>query len=160
MSARASRRTRFVRWLARLFWLAAICGAGFAVWTALRRRSAPAAVAPVPPRPVAPSPAPPPAPVAETPADEPAVAPVASAPAEDPAPTSDAPASDTTDDAEQAPAWLPPIDGACPDGYPIKAAKSGIYHVPGGRSYERTVAQRCYSSTDAAEADGYRRAKA
>jgi len=56
--------------------------------------------------------------------------------------------------------WREPIDGACPDGYPIKVAKSGIYHVPGGRSYERTTAERCYMSTDDAEADGYRRAKA
>jgi hypothetical protein len=54
-----------------------------------------------------------------------------------------------------------PADGRCPDGYPIKAnAKSRIYHVPGGRSYDRTVPERCYASTEDAEADGYRRAKA
>ena len=56
--------------------------------------------------------------------------------------------------------WREPVDGACPDGYPIKVAKSGIYHVPGGRSYERTTAERCYVNADDAEADGYRRAKA
>ena len=56
--------------------------------------------------------------------------------------------------------WREPINGECPDGYPIKVAKSGIYHVPGGRSYERTTAERCYMSTDDAEAAGYRRAKA
>ncbi len=39
--------------------------------------------------------------------------------------------------------WVPPVDGACPDGYPVKANdNSGIYHVPGGRSYERTVPEK------------------
>jgi len=52
------------------------------------------------------------------------------------------------------------VDGSCPDGFPIKAnVRSRIYHVPGGRSYERTVAQRCYRSAAEAEADGYRAAK-
>jgi hypothetical protein len=59
------------------------------------------------------------------------------------------------------PAWVEPVDGACPPGYPIKLnLQSGIFHEPGGRSYERTVPGRCYASVDAAEADGYRRAKA
>ena len=58
-------------------------------------------------------------------------------------------------------AWVPPIDGACPEGYPIKANdNSGIFHVPGGRFYDRTVPERCYATTDAALADGYRPAKA
>jgi hypothetical protein len=56
--------------------------------------------------------------------------------------------------------WMPPVDGKCPDGYPIKVGKSGIYHVPGSRSYDRTTADRCYMNADDAEADGYRRAKA
>ena len=55
---------------------------------------------------------------------------------------------------------MPPVDGKCPDGYPIKVGKSGIYHVPGSRSYDRTTADRCYMNADDAEADGYRRAKA
>jgi hypothetical protein len=38
--------------------------------------------------------------------------------------------------------------------------QSGIFHVPGGRFYDRTVPGRCYTSAEAAEADGYRRAKA
>lgn len=51
-------------------------------------------------------------------------------------------------------------DGSCPPSHPIKAnEKSGIFHVPGGRFYERTKAQRCYQSADAAVADGYRQAK-
>jgi hypothetical protein len=37
---------------------------------------------------------------------------------------------------------------------------SGIYHVPGGRFYDRTVAERCYANADDALADGYRPAKA
>jgi hypothetical protein len=57
--------------------------------------------------------------------------------------------------------WVQSVDGMCPDGYPIKVnANSGIYHVPDGRSYQRTVAQRCYATAAAAERDGYRQAKA
>ena len=54
-----------------------------------------------------------------------------------------------------------PVDGECPDGYPVKANdNSGIYHVPGGRFYGRTVPERCYARAEDAEADGYRAAKA
>lgn len=58
-------------------------------------------------------------------------------------------------------AWrAPDDDGTCPDGFPIKANdKSGIFHVPGGRFYERTTPQRCYPDAAAALADGYRQAK-
>ncbi|MGD9703230.1 MAG: hypothetical protein AB7Q42_10845 [Acidimicrobiia bacterium] len=57
--------------------------------------------------------------------------------------------------------WVAPVDGACPVGFPVKANdNSGIFHVPGGRFYERTVAERCYATPQAAEADGYRQAKA
>ena len=60
-----------------------------------------------------------------------------------------------------APRWVLPVDGACPDGYPVKANdNSGIFHVPGGRFYERTKAERCYVDAAAAAADGYRAAKA
>jgi len=57
--------------------------------------------------------------------------------------------------------WIPPNeDGSCPDGFPIKANdNSGIYHVPGGRFYVRTRAERCYATAEGAEADGYRAAK-
>lgn len=59
------------------------------------------------------------------------------------------------------PVWRAPVDGACPEGFPVKANdNSGIYHVPGGRFYERTVPERCYPTPESAEADGYRRAKA
>lgn len=57
--------------------------------------------------------------------------------------------------------WVAPVDGGCPGGYPIKANdNSGIFHVPGGRFYERTVPERCYATADDALADGYRQAKA
>ncbi|MEM1332385.1 MAG: nuclease, partial [Actinomycetota bacterium] len=57
--------------------------------------------------------------------------------------------------------WVEPDDdGACPISHPIKANdNSGIFHVPGGRFYERTKAERCYADETGAEADGYRRAK-
>jgi hypothetical protein len=57
--------------------------------------------------------------------------------------------------------WVPPApDGSAPDGYPVKVkTSSGIFHVPGGRFYDRTVPDRCYPSEAAAEADGYRRSK-
>ena len=56
--------------------------------------------------------------------------------------------------------WLPPVDGECPPGYPIKANdNSHIYHVPGGRFYARPIAERCYATEEAAQRDGYRQAK-
>ncbi|GJM39074.1 MAG: hypothetical protein DHS20C19_24410 [Acidimicrobiales bacterium] len=64
--------------------------------------------------------------------------------------------------ADDAPAgsWLEPVDGVCPASHPIKGnAQSGIFHVPGGMSYERTVPERCYASEADAEADGFRKAK-
>ena len=58
--------------------------------------------------------------------------------------------------------WVAPDDaGACPITHPIKAnANSRIFHVPGGRFYARTKAERCYAEADDAERDGYRQAKA
>lgn len=57
-------------------------------------------------------------------------------------------------------AWVPPEEGSCPPGYPIKAKEaSGIFHVPGGLAYDRTVPDRCYRDVAAAEADGYRQSK-
>ena len=57
--------------------------------------------------------------------------------------------------------WVPPVNGNCPDGYPLKANdNSGIFHEPGGRFYDRTVAELCYADADDAIADGYRPAKA
>lgn len=51
-------------------------------------------------------------------------------------------------------------EGPDPDGFPVKVkVASGIFHVPGGRFYDRLRADRCYTTTEAAEADGYRRSK-
>lgn len=70
------------------------------------------------------------------------------------------PAPAPTDEAADVARWVLPVDGECPPGYPVKANdNSGIYHLPGGRSYERTVAERCYATSEAAEADGYRQSK-
>jgi len=77
-----------------------------------------------------------------------------------------APADPTVPEDDSAPAdpgdqtWVDPVDGTCPDGYPIKAkVKSGIFHQPGGTAYERTNPDRCYPDVAAAEADGLRAAK-
>ena len=54
----------------------------------------------------------------------------------------------------------PAKTASCPVSHPIKANdNSGIFHVPDGRFYDRTKAERCYQSAEAARADGYRQAK-
>jgi hypothetical protein len=74
----------------------------------------------------------------------------------------DEPTGTTSADAStDAAGW---VDGSstadAPDGFPVKAkASSGIYHVPGGRFYDRTKPDRWYASAEAAEADGYRPSK-
>jgi hypothetical protein len=61
---------------------------------------------------------------------------------------------------DDATGWAQPVGRDCPPGHPVKAnATSMIYHVPGGRFYERTNADRCYVDATAAEADGFRAAK-
>lgn len=136
--------------LRRLFWVALLGGTGFAGWTAWQRRSevVGATGTPVWP-PFEPATAAP---------ESPAATAVAFADV-----TGDDSTGDGSTDASHAhPArWVEPVDGRCPDGYPIKANdNSGIFHVPGGRFYERTVPERCYADAADAEADGYRRAKA
>lgn len=55
---------------------------------------------------------------------------------------------------------MAPVDGTCPDGYPVKAKlRSGIFHPPGMSAYDRTAPDRCYRDGDAAAADGLRVAK-
>jgi hypothetical protein len=52
--------------------------------------------------------------------------------------------------------WVAPVDGECPDGYPIKARFStGRFHVPGDRGYEKINADCCYATIEDAEADGF-----
>jgi hypothetical protein len=56
-----------------------------------------------------------------------------------------------------------PGDGSttAPDGYPIKGnERSGIFHIPGGLAYDRTVATIHFRTPEAAEAAGYRQSKA
>ncbi len=56
--------------------------------------------------------------------------------------------------------WVEPADGECPASHLIKGnADSGIFHVPGGQSYERTVPERCYATAEDAVDDGFRQAK-
>jgi hypothetical protein len=80
-------------------------------------------------------------------------------PPEEPAPaamSAPGPTSEPGDDGE----WVDADGGACPTSHPIKAKlSSGIYHVPGGLNYERTNADRCYATPDAAESDGLRASK-
>jgi hypothetical protein len=75
-------------------------------------------------------------------------------------PPSSSSSASSAQPASSASGWVPPALGACPDGYPVKAKQSSqIYHVPGGRFYDRTVPDRCYADPAAAEADGYRASK-
>jgi hypothetical protein len=63
-------------------------------------------------------------------------------------------------EATEAPAWLDAVDGECPVSHPVKAKlSSGIFHAEGAANYARTKADRCYATTEAAEADGLRPAK-
>jgi len=58
------------------------------------------------------------------------------------------------------PTWVEATGGACPTSHPVKAkAGSEIFHLPGGASYDRTKADRCYLDAAAAQADGLRAAK-
>ena len=72
--------------------------------------------------------------------------------------------ADEPSDTEQEPStsrWVEAdAEGACPTSHPLKAKDSSkIVHQPGGLSYDRTHADRCYVDLAAAEADGYRAAK-
>ncbi|MDQ3044571.1 MAG: hypothetical protein M3R06_05390 [Chloroflexota bacterium] len=46
---------------------------------------------------------------------------------------------------------------SCPAKYPVKGnATSMIFHSPGGVSYDQTIANFCFSTSEAAETAGYR----
>jgi hypothetical protein len=128
-----------VRWLRRFIWLGLIggvCAAAYTVWHRQQAERPSPAWSPVDPAPL------------RLVGDEPNRT------------TFAAVASDAAADTLPASTWVPPVDGACPSGYPVKGnANSRIYHVPGGRFYDRTVPERCYASAADAEADGYRAAK-
>ncbi len=87
--------------------------------------------------------------------DAPDAAPELAAPPATPVLEAPAPTPELATDADAR--WVAPVEGACPDGYPIKAKlKSGIYHLPGGLAYDRTKPDRCYATEDDAVADGLR----
>ena len=142
----------------RMLWLYLLGGAGYGGWLFWQRRQA-ADLNPAPEWP----PLDPPNPMTMA-SGAAAPAPPSRAPSDSAASMSEGlPVENAADATASATAatWAEPVDGQCPDGYPIKANdNSGIFHVPGGRFYERTVPERCYADAHDAEADGYRRAKA
>jgi len=147
--------------LRRLFWLALLGGAGYAGWAGWQRRHAPAAAGapewpPLDPRPT-------PSKAAGATADGFAAFDTdgAGEDSKGEAPGNQgAPGAPDLAAAPSGARWVAPVDGECPEGFPIKANdNSGIYHVPGGRFYARTVPERCYARSQDAETDGYRAAK-
>jgi len=61
-------------------------------------------------------------------------------------------------------ATVAPIDGICPASHPIKGNHSSsgdfIYHLPGGRFYERTRPEVCFASEQEAQTAGFRAPRA
>lgn len=75
-------------------------------------------------------------------------------------PVTKRPAPPVEPPAVASPDWVAPVEGSCPEGYPVKAKLgSGIFHLPGMSAYDRTTPDRCYPNGDAAVADGLRVAK-
>jgi hypothetical protein len=141
-----------LRWIRRFIWLGLIGGVGAAAYTVWQRRQAE--------RPAADWSPSDPAPLRLV-ADEPGRPKTTFAPISDDPSPNDAPlVTESATEELPPPTWVAPVDGACPSGFPIKGnSNSRIYHVPGGRFYDRTVPERCYASAADAEADGYRAAK-
>ena len=122
------------KWTRRLLGAGVIAGAAYAVWRVLDERARASRLEWTP----QPFPSPP--------------VPVPRTPDRDPEPVPGAVSEPT--------AWADPRDGACPASHPVKGKlASGIFHVPGGQMYDRTVPDRCYRDADAAEADGLRASK-
>lgn len=125
--------------LRRLFWLALLGGAGYAGWAVWSSRREPAVS-------TGSTTLPPADPVVEPVETTPPVVGAAEIGTKGATPA-DAP-------------WVAPTDGVCPLTHPVKLNESsGIFHLPGGRFYERTKPERCYITPEAAEADGYRKSK-
>lgn len=56
--------------------------------------------------------------------------------------------------------WVEPLGNDAPASHPVKAKLSSLlYHLPGMAFYDRTRPDRCYVDAEAAEADGFIRAK-
>ena len=71
-----------------------------------------------------------------------------------------APETDDATEATDAPQWdgsaAPLADGGAPEGFDVKGnADSMLYHVPGGRYYNQTVAEVYFDSVESAEAAGF-----
>jgi hypothetical protein len=58
-------------------------------------------------------------------------------------------------------AWVAPgPSGTAPATHPVKAKLSShVFRLPGMSAYDQTRADRCYATAEAAEADGFVRAK-
>ena len=140
----------------RVAWLLLIALVGGAVIAWMRGRSAPQLGAPPEWPPLEPATVGGPTDTGTTDPAPPTTAEPGAAAAPEPA-TDGAPVA--TDDTDAG--WVEaPADGAVPEGFPIKVnTKSGVFHVPGGRFYDRTNAQRFYVAAEAAVADGYRQSK-
>lgn len=82
--------------------------------------------------------------------------------AEDSGNTDEVLAEASSNEPTPAPTGMPvePTDGICPASHPIKGNRGSmgamIYHVPGGRNYERTKPEACFATIEEAEAAGYR----
>jgi hypothetical protein len=90
--------------------------------------------------------------------------PVVSDPRWEPRPDSPSPQAEAAPlfiAAEAAPVWIKGNgDGHAPASHPVKAkVASRVYRVPGMASYEQAKPDRCYPTPEAAEADGFTRAK-
>jgi hypothetical protein len=159
------------RLLKRVFKLGVLAGAGYAAWRFFEARRSESAVTWEPqPVPFPPKPHVEPASVTDTPVAEAPTLPTPVAeelppplPIVEPAveePVTEIPRAEPATAVSVNGAWVEPVAGTCPEGYPVKAKMtSGIYHVKGGLSYGRTTPDRCYRSAEAAEADGLRPAK-
>jgi hypothetical protein len=139
-----------MKFLKRIFGLGMLAAAGYALWRAYVRRRVDTGIAWDPqPFPYPPQPRSEPA-GGSHPSERVAAQPTAAPPGSEPEPTH----------ASNGAAWVEPDGGACPATHPVKAKlASGIFHVPGGANYERTNADRCYLTAEAAESDGLRPAK-
>ena len=76
-----------------------------------------------------------------------------------PAPAPEIPAATVLNAVE--PTWVKVNgEGHPPPSHPVKAkVASRVYRVPGMASYDQTKPDRCYPTPEAAEADGFTRAK-
>jgi hypothetical protein len=153
---------RGLRRIKRLAWLSAIVGGIVAARKAARARQSTQQVGPVPTWPPLERGEPPVAALGdlvtdgETTSHDAPPATLAAVVAEGAVPDPDDPTPAVPSDVQ----WVRADGGACPLSHPVKANdNSMIYHVPGGRFYVRTRAERCYADAAAAEADGYRAAK-